>query len=237
MDNANAITGSEWELDEFNPKVGLIWNASESHTFRIASFKYLLPFITARLDPVEIAGIAITRNTEEGAVIEESDIVWDYEWSRGLVSTKLFTLEKEMTQGTAVSTGEADGFSITLNQLLTNQIGLSFSYQQEDIEDQARTTLDRKDQLATLGIKYQLANGFDAGIKQIFRRMSFTSNREEEANITDIEFGYEFSKKSGKVSLEVLNVFDREFNWVTDPFIVNGRAPAMEALLTVTKYF
>jgi tetratricopeptide (TPR) repeat protein len=97
MDNANPANGGIWTIKETTGRLGLKWKAAQQHTIRLAAFEYLLPFTIARLDPTDVAGVPIFKNTREGSLVEEADLVWDFEWDRGLVSTTLFTLEGSAT--------------------------------------------------------------------------------------------------------------------------------------------
>jgi tetratricopeptide (TPR) repeat protein len=90
-------TTSEVPTDflEFNPRLGLVWNPAPAHTFRLAAFRYLLPFNAPRMDPLEIAGIPIYRNSSNGAIAREVDFKYEFEWRKGLFSINPFYIDRE----------------------------------------------------------------------------------------------------------------------------------------------
>ncbi|MBF0428768.1 MAG: TonB-dependent receptor [Magnetococcales bacterium] len=133
------------------------------------------------------------------------------------------------------------GLELQHNRLLTSGWGLSARYRFEQVSDpfsERSSTVNRDEHLAELGLKWVHANGWSARAMESYRRLDFTANRAtENIWITDLEAGYEFPGKKGSVQLKVDNLFDTRFNWVTDPFVFQGRDPAREIFLTVNLSF
>ncbi|MBC8211908.1 MAG: hypothetical protein H8E21_12670 [Gammaproteobacteria bacterium] len=234
MDNANAQTGGEWSLNENSARFGLVWNVNSAHTLRFASFEYLLPFISARLDPTDIAGIPIFKNTNEGSLVTESDLVWDFEWNSGLLSTAIFKVQESFTSAALVagnqlettSKSEKQGMSITLNTLLGLSTGLNVGFTSFDVEDGSLPALDRKENNISIGLTHVYPNSLSVGAKHVVREMNFDGTREEgNINVTSLLVGYEFDNKKQQFEFEVSNLFDQKFNWVTDKFSTSGVAP------------
>ncbi|MFC1588797.1 tetratricopeptide repeat protein [Pseudomonadota bacterium] len=238
-DSVNSMWNiTPWKLDKINPRLGLIWDINTRNTVRLAAFQYMLPFVSSRLDPVDVAGVPIFRNTEEGAVIKEVDLAWEYEMEAGMISFGIFHLDKEIPSSTVALEGEIDGAEITFETLITTTTGLSANYKYSSIENQSMPSLNRHDGLFTIALRNQQANGFSIGIQNSYRVMVFDNDRESEnINILDMDIGYEIGDKNANVSLEVRNILDEEFNWVVDQFVINGRNPAREILLTGTFNF
>lgn len=238
MENANAFSGETWEVQEVGPRLGFIWDASTSNTIRLSAFKYLLPFVTSRLDPVDTAGIPIFRNTEEGAIISEVDLMWEHDTGNGLFSIGAFGLEKESPSSTVSIEGSISGAEINYEMLFTRTTGISASYRFSVIEDLSNPSLDRSDHLFIIGLRNQQTNGLSMGIKDTYRSMDFEDNRDSPYIRTlDADIAYEFGDKAGKLSLEIKNILDAEFNWITDRFVFSGRNPAREVLLSATINF
>ena len=238
MENADAFSGTTWEVQEAGPRLGFIWDASENNTIRLSAFKYLLPFVTSRLDPVDMAGVPIFRNTEEGAVIREVDLVWEYDTGNGLFSVGAFKLEKESPSSTVTIEGSIGGAEASYETLVTKTTGVSVSYRFSAIEDLSNPTLDRNDQLFIIGVRNQQANGLSMGLKDTYRNLDFEDGRDSPYMRTlDADIAYEFGDKAGKVSFEIRNILDAEFNWITDRFVFTGRNPARELLLSATVNF
>jgi len=246
MKNASAVLGTDWKISKLNPRLGLIWTPSTKDTFRLALFRYLLPFINARIDPTDIAGIPIFRNTEEGAVNHEVDLVWEHEWSSGLITTNIFYLNKRARDNVISGTrevarirdGELRGIDIHYNQLIGKIFGLNLRYRWQKIKDDTPTVSERLEHEITVGLNFVKSNGLSGGINQTYRDINFYGGRaDEHIPITDLELEYEFPGKGGTVRFEFRNIFDEEFNWITDPFTVIGRVPEREIFGTFTLNF
>lgn len=237
MDNANPATGGEWELDNTNLRLGLAWNVVEGHTLRVASYAYILPFVTARLDPSDIAGITIFRNAAEGSEISETDLVWDYEWDTGLITTTLFNVE--MTETSAIpdingnqiessADTEKQGASVIANLLLGSRTGLAVGFGIFDQEEEADSDFDRSETQAALSLTHVFSNSLTVSAKQIFRQINFedgSSREDEDISVTNLYAGYEFDDKAQAVEFHIINLADEEFNWITDDFASTGIAP------------
>ena len=243
MEDANVVTDDSWTIEKVNPRLGVIWSPNTRHTLRLAAFRYMLPFVSSRTDPTEIAGIPIFRNTVEGSQTEEVNFVWEYERSYGLYTFNLYTLDKSSQIDSSDNRldGNTTGGKVGLDMLITDSIGLSTSYRYEDVEDELQPDVDREDHLASLGLKYLSPGGFSAGITQTYRATNLDNRSadkdNEDISLTDVEFGYEFADKAGRVDLLVRNVFDEQFNWVVDSYTLVGRNPAREVLLRATVNF
>ena len=224
---------------ELNPRFGVIWSPTEQNTFRVAAFRYLLPRISARLDPMDVAGVTLFRNSLEGSLAQEANFVWEREWDSGFLSTNLFYQELEFSIEEDTVEGNQKGLEIELNQLLPWQgMGLSARYRYLDMENDDILKLieafqpfsddpvltDRQEHQFTLGLNYLNPKGFSAGLTQTYRSInSVNEDRpDEDIWVTDFRIGYEFSDKRGAFDLEVRNILDREFNWALDPFATGG---------------
>ena len=238
MDNANAVTGGEWRIDKVNGRAGIAWKFRPYHTLRLAHFEYILPFVTARLDPSNIAGITLFRSSSEGSQIRESDLVIDYEWAHGLVSTALFSVDVGSTTATpdggggqleSTSSSKKEGFSITYNHLLGERTGLNLALANFDQSDEAHPALERRETNLSLALTHVFANSLSITAKQIYRDLDFdtgSSYSDESINVTNLLLSYEFAAKTQAVAFEVTNLTDEEFNWVTDNYTTIGIAPA-----------
>jgi tetratricopeptide (TPR) repeat protein len=248
MENGDPLYNTAWTLNEWNPRLGLIFTPTDQDTFRLAAFRYLLPYITSRIDPMDIGGIPVLRNNFQGSVIREGNLTWEREWRSGFLSLGGFYLEKEYTHqlvdATAATVEQQDhgrmkGAAIALNQLLWQGVGLAASYRYQNVQDDSLPEANREDHLVVAGLKYVHALGFSAALSETYRHSRFQaiSRNDEEIWFTDAKIGYEFPKKRGSINLECRNVFNQHFNWVTDYFVFNGRVPTREAILTLSFNF
>ncbi|MDH3342814.1 MAG: TonB-dependent receptor, partial [Gammaproteobacteria bacterium] len=238
MENADAFSNTTWEIKETSPRLGFIWDVNTRNTIRLSAFQYVLPFVSTRLDPVDVAGIPIFRNTEEGAIIKEADISWEYETSDGIFSIGAFSMEKEVPDSTGITEGSMTGGDISYETLFNKSTGLNFSYRYQVIEDLNNVELNRDDHLFVISIRNQQANGISVGIKDTYKNMNFEDDRDSPyIRVLDADIAYEFDNKAGKITLEAKNILDAEFNWTTDRFVLQGRNPAREFLLSATVNF
>ena len=245
MHQSNAFTGTEWDITEFDPRLGIIWNPVKAHTFRLAAFRYTLPIFSVRLDPQEVAGVPIFRNNIEGSVTEEADFTHEFEWSTGLLSTNLFYLKRSLdykleTDGPFFTDhGHAKGVRTTLNQLLWKGMGLSAGYTFMDVQDDENPAMARYDHRLFGSLSYLHSSGLSAFATQSLRYFDLKQAglAGQQIWLTDIGIGYELPDKKGRLRLAVYNLLDRHFDWVVDPYIFEGRIPRRQVVFTVALDF
>ncbi|MBF0165829.1 MAG: TonB-dependent receptor, partial [Magnetococcales bacterium] len=246
MRTGSVVNQTTWTIDQWSPRLGLIWTPAEHHTLRLAGFRSLLPFISDRLDPADIAGIPVHRNGTAGSSTDEAQLVWEYETAQGFWSAGLFHVDREYPEidatGNRVVWGSRiSGLEIQHNRLLGMGWGLAGRYRFSEVSDpksEISSTVNRDEHLAEIGLKWVHENGWSARAKESYRLLNFTANRAtENIWITDLEAGYEFPGKKGSMQLKLDNLFDAHFNWVTDPFVFQGRNPAREIFLTLNLSF
>ncbi|MEO5340642.1 MAG: TonB-dependent receptor [Magnetococcus sp. MYC-9] len=242
MENGSVTSQSTWNDRQWSPRLGMIWNPQPDHALRLAAFRSLLPFSGDRLDPADIAGVAIHRNGSPGSSTDEAQLVWEHENAKSFWSTALFRAERAYTErdaGGAPVTWEShlQGVELLHNRLLGQGLGLSARYRFEEVEDpraEQANTVNRDEHLATVGVQWLDRSGWSAKARESYRRLEFVAPRaDENIWLTDLELGYEWPNKRGSLRLTLNNAFNESFNWVTDPFIFQGRDPARELLLTV----
>ncbi|MDO9262753.1 MAG: hypothetical protein Q7U02_02225 [Desulfosalsimonadaceae bacterium] len=247
MTNSNAAAGTEWDINKLNPRLGVIFEAGPSDTLRLAGFQYLLPFTANRIDPTEIAGIPIFRNTGEGSLAKEADLVWEHEWKNAFFTAGIFYLDREnkskliSESGPVTDTdkGRLRGTEFACNRILAPGLAMTGGYRFQEIRDEFLPDKDRKDHLASLGLNYVHPGGFSAGMAQSYRYADFDENirKNEDIWLTDAIVSFEYPEKHGVASLQVKNIFDNHFNWVEDIYVFQGRAPAREVVGSLSVYF
>lgn len=247
MKQSNAFTGLESNFLDFNPQAGLIWTPTKRDTFRLAAFRTRLPFISNRLDSLDVAGVPIFRNTLEGARADEIGFVWEHEWKTGFLYTNAFYLERdfsfkqEQIDGNVEEvtlSGQARGFRAGINQLVWKGMGLAVDYQFQDVTEPNAPLSDRRDHRIKGGLRFVHPGGFSAFLTETFRYEDFKYDRPSETIwITDVGLGYELPMKRGSVNFVIGNVFDEKFDWVTDMFTFSGRVPGREYALSLSFNF
>ena len=239
IEAANGFFGTQWTQNEFGPRVGIILTPTKADTIRLAAFRYMLPFYTSRIDPMDVAGVTIFRNHQEGSVAQEADLVWEHEWSSGYLTTNLFHVEREYTykaetvtgsQPEITEDGRMSGAEVGFNQLLWSGAGLAAKYRFLDVTDDGLPSADRQEHLASLGLTYLHPSGLWVKGIETFRHVNLDDPTADNENIwlTDVAIGWKFPNRRGSITLGVNNLFDQEFNWVTDFFVTTGRAPTRQ---------
>jgi outer membrane receptor protein involved in Fe transport len=199
-----------------------------------------------------VAGIQIFRNTLEGSENTEVAFEWNHEWQSGFTNLGLFYLDKDFKEeiiqnGQEVERhldGDVSGLEFEYNQLLTDQVGLLGGYRYLKVDDEVDPRQDplnnvnRDEHLFRAGLRYVRPDGFIAGITQTYRYIDNDSIRSNDsAALTDLELAYQFPDRLGVARFEVLNLFDNQFNWVTDRFVLEGRTPERQILFTLSLNF
>jgi Flp pilus assembly protein TadD len=218
-----------------NPRLAVVWKPTATDTIRLAGFRYILPQVQARLHPTHAGGVFITRNTEEGARVEEFNIVWERSWEGGIFSANAFDLNRENRENRDFSIGETlersslQGASIGINQQIGKRFAVAAGVSLSEIRDDFSLLQTARDEVnAAITLSYVSPRRFTASLSQLYRRINFfESNRATQSiPLTDIGVSYTFANRRGGVALAVTNLFDEQFNWITDAFRVDGRDPA-----------
>ena len=231
VENANALKGTHWSFNQLSPRIGVSHQIDPKQTLKAAAFEVLLPFLSDRLAPADLVGIPLYRNGVEGSIIREWDLVWEKEGDHTFTSATLFHAESDYSERqTDQSMREwqstVKGIELALNTIPADQWGLAAGYQYKDIENEQVTSLDRSEQTLDGTLSWVGPNGLSVSMNETFRTIDFDSTRSnEDIWITDLLMSYELAQKQGKVTLGISNLFNNQFNWVTDTFIFNGRDP------------
>jgi Tfp pilus assembly protein PilF len=244
LERSNLFSGGHLTLTETSPRFGAIWRLSDQDTLRAAAYQYLAPLTFGRLDPGEIAGFPVSRSAYQGRVARETSLAYDHEWQNGFAGLNLFRNRHRLKEAFALDDGSQEvldyrgrmkGIEGDLNWLLADRnIGLIAHFRRLDVADDSYPTLDRKENLAKLGITWLSPERYRIGLLHTYRQINFAdATPSERIHITDLQLGYQLQDKRGQVSLELRNLFDHEFNWVTDPFVLTTRVPDREIALTL----
>lgn len=244
LERSNLYSGGHLTLRETSPRFGAIWQINNQDTFRIATYKYLAPLTFGRLDPGEIAGFPISRSAYQGRVSKETSLAYEHEWQNGLASINLFKNHHHLKEAFARDDdsqyvlgyrGKTKGLEGDLNWLFgQNNIGLVTHYRWMDVNDESYSLLDRTEHMVKFGVTWLSPARYRLGLLQTYRHINFDADiPSENINITDLQLGYQLKAKRGYVSLELRNLFDKQFNWVVDPFVLTSRTPAREVVLSL----
>ena len=252
FENGIVRQNKRWLQAEVNPRIGAIWTPTQRDTLRFSAFRYLLPPRSARLDPVDVAGIDIYRNGPEGALTDHVATAWEHSWERGLISVDTFFEERTFPKqlGRPYQHERLYGAQMNWNQLLPWQgtaIAADYKYLKLD---NSGTFVDGFDWLSTDRDEHQLrfnlnvvnSNGLSLGFQQIYRHIDSKSNDildssqtqrpNEDIWVTNLKLNYEWPSKNQNIGLAIENLFDQRFNWVTDSFSLRSDNPIPQRRIT-----
>ncbi|MCF6336609.1 MAG: TonB-dependent receptor [Gammaproteobacteria bacterium] len=223
--DSDAVQNSKW-----NPKAGLIWNATPRVTLRLAGFKVLRRslFRNRTIEPTQVSGFnqffddsAATKSTRIG-------IGLDYKSRNNGLYTGMELTERNMqipTAGIKIKQGEFLHRAY-LYWTVSPSWALRAEYQYDDFEtDIAVEGLEHlRTQSLPLAVHYY-------HFSQLFAKFGATYVDQEvgisEASVgeqfwvTDLSVGYRLPQRLGNVSLLVKNLFDENFSYQDDNFRTN----------------
>lgn len=256
--NSSAALGTYGDTTQINPRLGLAWRFLPHDVLRLGAFRYVLPAVPARTDPNDVAGITIARNFLEGARVSEAALQWEHEWRRGFAAVSGFVLHSTSKDEHATQSGaivmralasDEHGAELEVNHLLTDNVAVTGGYRFAVVRDQDYPPQeiavepplpdnDRVEQSLSAGLRFVIRRGLSGGLGYTFRYLDLRDGRANESiNLLDLVLGQELPRKRGRVELRIDNLLDKRFDWVTDRFAVEGRAPAREVLGTMTINF
>jgi tetratricopeptide (TPR) repeat protein len=218
----------------FNPKLGLIWNLSDTSVLRLAGFRTLRTEVlnNQSLAPTQVAGFNQVFDDALGSK------AWRY--GIGLDQRILPNLHggielsrRELTEPVVdpdISDEDQDEQNHRAYLYWTHRAGyaLSAEYQYEDFERdylEGQADFDRPARMTTrtlrLGARYFHPSGLFAGLtgSHVDQRLTSvlpfggTEELEDDFWITDAALGYRLPHRRGLLELQVRNLFDQSFHY------------------------
>lgn len=242
---ASGDTFDDGSIDEqqFNPKLGVEWDATMDTTVRAAAFRTLqrLTSISPQtIEPTQVAGFNQLYNGLDGEQAWRYGIALDHTFSNSLYGGAELSYRDLEVPVTSITTGELD--NADWNEQLARayiywaphpQLALNAEYQYEHFDRDpelpgVEQISDLKTHRLPLGLSWFSPNGLIGKLRATYvnQRGEFglgaDGNLTEEDGdnfwIVDASLGYRLPKRYGIVSLGVLNLLDEEFKFQdTDP--------------------
>jgi tetratricopeptide (TPR) repeat protein len=256
LENSEPLSGQSWDQDELNPRAGAVVRASPKDTIRLAAFRYLAPFFGPQISPTEVAGVTIYRNVREGTLVTAAEMAYERSWGHGFFSLGGYWFDGngEARQVADITESrdpdkyanpfvfEGDttrwGTDLEYNQLLPGNLGLVARYLFADVEDEFRPEFDRKDHRLEALLRYIAPSGLTLSLTQGFRDYDYSNQPGGESmNYTDIGIEYLFPGRQVRLRFQANNIFDNNFNWVTDEFTLRGVIPRRNIFGTIQVNF
>ncbi|MGI9290895.1 MAG: TonB-dependent receptor domain-containing protein, partial [Gammaproteobacteria bacterium] len=243
LENSEPLVDDDWDTDGWNPRFGVVYRASDRDTIRLAALKYIAPFFSPQISPTELAGLTIYRNYREATEVDNAELAWERAWGTGFTAVSAFWSEGESEvrivpnvpfgdENRFVDINEANfdnrlaGGEAEINQLIYDYWGIVGRYLYADVENEAFPDLDRREHRITVELNYIHPSGFSTELVQGFRSLNFDDGTERETIFyTNLGLQYRTPNRILTTAVVVRNIFDQEFNWVTDQFTLDGEIP------------
>lgn len=221
--------------DQFNPKFGLIWNPLPSTTFRLAAFKALKRSLVSNqtLEPTQIAGFNQFFDDFDGTDTRRYGIALDQKFLADFYGG--IELSRRETKVPGRGEEQEQFHRAYLHWTPSSHLALSTEYQFDEYErdvlaDNAPQELETQSLLFQVG--YYPSSGLFANLEGTYtsQNVKFAAfpngiveiiDADENFLLWDAAIGYRLPKRKGRVSFEVDNLFDREFNFQDRNFQTN----------------
>jgi hypothetical protein len=226
------------DKDQTNPKLGLIWDISQTSTLRLAAFRTIQvsSAIKQTISPTQVAGFNQLFDDSIGSDAWRYGVGWDskilanlyggIELSRRTITDISQTLEEERTLVEIDYKQQYHSAYLSWPFLDRYSIGSQFSYddfKRDFVEGDANPGKPAEMNTKTFSVmaKYHHPLGFYGEIEafHVSQAIDFVlqSGGTEEQNdsfwLGNISIGMRLPKKIGLVEMEVRNIFDRDFNF------------------------
>jgi tetratricopeptide (TPR) repeat protein len=227
--------------NQFNPKVGFIWNPQPATTLRVAAFRTLQRTLVASqtIEPTQIAGFNQFFADSEGEEAWRYGLAVDrkfsgrlfggieYSWRDLNVPIEIVTPAGE-TRVTYFDRSEQLGRSYAY--WTHSHLAVSAEYIVERFDRNAGSSgreniLKLRTHRLPLGISYFNPDGWFGSCKASyvsqkgeFAALAFSPSGEDSFWVLDASVGYRFPRRYGRLAFETKNLFDKHFQFQdTDP--------------------
>jgi outer membrane receptor protein involved in Fe transport len=237
--------GSSFDLDEFNPKFGIVWSPTDALDVRAAYFEVVKPVLSANrtLEPTQIAGfnqffddLNATRSERVGLGIDwktTADLAIggeatkrDLKSPRTVGGSAVFDDQEESTHRAYVYWTPSDQWSVSAQAV----------YDKFENSRVGSTTIPKEVRTVSLPVKasYFHPQGLfgSAGVSYVDQKVerdpaSTLPEGEDSFSVVDLALGYRLPQRRGIVSLTVHNVFDEEFSYQDNNYREFGDDPSV----------
>lgn len=226
IENVNSAEDTRWSETYWNHRAGLLFSPTPAHTLSLVYSRHLDPLQgSPRIDPIDIAGQPLA-SLFEGARLTQWGVGWQYEWPRGCVISRYFELAMDLDVESVASgipamvsyENEYQGIEMSFNQLVFDRFGLNLGYILLTVTDDQADPANEGDNQSLYGrLSYLHPRGFYGGLLQQYFAAHFdhrTGDDSNDFNITSVYLGFELPGKRGDFKVEVINLFDRQFDGV-----------------------
>ncbi len=230
----------ERPVSRWNPQAGFMILPFESTVFRFAAMRTLQTSQQESLAPTHLEGFPVSQNEEILTEAASYSFGWDQRFGRrsflrAAASKRDRTIPAVGTlssgdEAPVDSYGTLYGTTVTFNQFLTERWTVVPSYSLTHAQD---TFGIRHDHEVNLGFFYIHPRGVAAGLEgNYLDQHGVFQDSPTSVNVftAAASLSYEFPRKIGLVSVRVTNLFDRRYQFLSDPLALDPRIPRRQVL-------
>lgn len=232
-----------FDIDEWNPRVGISARLGSSTWLRGAAFRQLTTNpLGANIAPPTVAGFVVARNEFPTARRKEFGASLEHSAKRVFLGVHAFRRETEIPQllvnGMSFipeSDASGTGASAYLNWIATKRLTVFADNQLVRLGAEA---FDRYDNLARAGVNVIHPRGVffrltASHLMQRFTNTDITDLPESNFLLADMDVGYEFAGKRGLANVRVTNLFDRDFSAVIEGITIDLFTPGRRVVASL----
>ena len=223
------------DTQQVNPKIGVAWNPTDSTTVRAAAFRVLKRSLVSdqTLEPTQVAGFAQFFDDISGADSWRYGIGFDQKVTSRLLAGIELTqrdLKVPIVSGTTISRFEpqqelAHRLYIYWTPVERIALGAEYYFEQVSRERGVFAVFTFPDEVKThrapITLGYYDPTGIFVRLRATFydqrvvqaTSLTATTELKDDFWLTDLEMGYRLPRRLGIVSLDVRNLFDRDFQY------------------------
>jgi tetratricopeptide (TPR) repeat protein len=227
----DSLNDEEFEdQDQFNPKLGLMWEPGPGTLFRAAAFRMLKRSLLTdqTIEPTQVAGFNQFFDDPRGTDAWRYGIALDQTFSQQLYGGVEFSRRDLDVPIVSIDTitddWQEDLFEVYLNWAPHPRYVASVAFQFEDFDADASNTFipDTRTRLLPVDLRYFHPSGFFAGVTTTYVKQdvhfanSFFADSEKDDDqftLVDVAVGYRLPRRYGILSLGARNLFDKNFNY------------------------
>ena len=211
--------------NQFNPKLGLMWEPRSGTLFRAAAFRMLKRSLLTdqTIEPTHVAGFNQFFDDRAGTDAWRYGVALDHTFSQkfyGGVEISRRELDVPIAfVGTVTDDWQEDLLEVYLNWAPHPRYAASATFQYEDFDADATDTFisDTETQFLPVDLRYFHPSGFFAGVTTTYvdQDVHSADSRKDSDQFTlvDVAVGYRLPKRYGIFTLGARNLFDKNFNY------------------------
>lgn len=249
------------EVTRLNPKLGVKWDISDAVSLRAAYFGVVKPGLTTNrtLEPTQVAGFNQFFDDSSGTASTRGGIGFDWRASERLFFGGELTMRNVSENFlTGADSSETTNWEEQTHRLYANwavtdrwALNTGVTYDRFEADNSQLTEFTEvPEDLTTIsvpvGVNYFDPRGFFAGatVSFVYQDLERAGNNvsgfgqgDDTFALVDLQAGYRFPKRAGKLTLQVNNLFDKGFNYQDNSFREFGDSPSISPFIPERQIF